>query len=156
MKHLKRFNESSDDISSQIEKFCDDNLAYLKDIGFEYDINWPHNSKIFNIVIQKEVVSGVLPWSEIESNNKKREFTWLDIKYDFIPFVELLNSSKVFEPYQFSFMEIDDKSYYYSQKIDYKLSDILDDVIDDNTIFIRLAVYIKLKEKSILKRFFGI
>ena len=156
MKHLKRFNESSDDISSQIEKFCDDNLAYLKDIGFEYDINWPHNSKIFNIVIQKEVVSGVLPWSEIESNNKKREFTWLDIKYDFIPFVELLNSSKVFEPYQFSFMEIDDKSYYYSQKIDYKLSDILEDVIDDNTIFIRLAVYIKLKEKSILKRFFGI
>lgn len=158
MKHLKQFNETNDiNYKDQITKLCNDNLAYLKDGGFEYDINSTPNNKVFNIVIQKEVASGVLPWSEIAANNKKREFTWNDIKYDFIPFVELLSSGNLFKPYEFLFIEMENEGNIarYEQQ-EYHLPSVLNDSIDDDKVIVRVNIYIVIKEKSRLKRFFGL
>lgn len=157
MKHLERFNEANINYKEQITKLCNDNLAYLKDGGFEYDINSTPNNKVFNIIIQKEVTSDVLPWSEIAANNKKKEFTWNDIKYDFIPFIELLSSGNLFKPYEFLFIEVENEGNLarYKQQ-EYHLPSVLKDSIDDDKVIVRIGVYIVIREKSRLKRLFGL
>lgn len=154
MKHLKSFNETKDTkYKDQITKLCDDNLAYLKDGGFEYNINSTPNNKVFNIIINKKVSDFIRVSLD---DLKKREFTWLDIKYDFIPFVELL-SNGIFKPYEFLFMEIKNEGNLarYEQQ-EYNLSKVLNDSIDDDKVIVRVNIYIVIKEKSRLKRFFGL
>jgi hypothetical protein len=73
MRYLKTFESI---LSKDIKKFCEDNLAYLVDIGFSIDISEDrHYDNAYSIYI----------------TNKDNSFKWDDIKYDFIPFFELLN-----------------------------------------------------------------
>ncbi len=74
MRYLKRFNEKIV-INKELEKFCEDNLAYLLDEGFYTYIEYSGNEYSINLLRKK------LP----------RRFIYDDIKYDFIPFIQLFN-----------------------------------------------------------------
>lgn len=77
MKYLKIFeiyNRSYYFNPEHVKKFCEDNLAYLLDA--EFVINTNFNLTNIHISIKKG----------------SEGFKWNDIKYDFIPFLELLNN----------------------------------------------------------------
>lgn len=81
MRYLKTFESKIEEDS--IRKFCEDNLAYLIDAGFEIDVTENKDNKgeptnEYEIFIEK-------------SSASDKGFKWADLKYDFIPFLELLS-----------------------------------------------------------------
>lgn len=87
MKHIKRFNES---IKDDIEELCNNYLSYLIDMGFTIEI---YRSPIWitNMTIVKKNGSNI------------DRFNWIDIKDDFLPFLEILKNEYVLDNYmQFS------------------------------------------------------
>lgn len=89
MRHLRKFNESKNDIMILGDIY----LAYLKDYGFGVDITDARFSG-YKIVISKknghkevENMFGLIPhWEESDYT----EFRWEDVKYDLITFIEEL------------------------------------------------------------------
>ncbi len=63
-----------------LKEFCDDNLAYLKDAGFVYKVD---ESVVNHYDSNQEVCIKII-------RRDLNEFTWEDVKYDLIPFVQLL------------------------------------------------------------------
>lgn len=84
MRHLKKFNESiSKEVTiEELEEFCDEYLAYLKDNGFEIDIFEPMG--IFKKYTDK------LNYITIKIKKGFYEFYWSEIEDDFIPFFQML------------------------------------------------------------------
>ncbi len=76
MEHIKSFDELYLD---DIEKFCNDNLAYILDDGFMFRIRpiktFNYSNSSFYIVLYNDLKS----------------FKWDDIKNDFIPFLQLFS-----------------------------------------------------------------
>ena len=67
---------------------CEDNLAYLIDAGFEIDVTKNKDNKgeltnEYEIFIEKS--------SALHHLSADRGFKWDDLKYDFVPFLELLS-----------------------------------------------------------------
>jgi hypothetical protein len=89
MKHLKRFNESKEEEFKDFKEFCKSNLAFLIDAGFTVDVSYAMYGGGFMLEVMRKG-NGL--------------FNWEEIKYDFIPFIELLQIS------EFSKKDIDDKS----------------------------------------------
>jgi hypothetical protein len=91
MKHLKKFNEALSDkyFIMDLEKFCNDNLSYLTDIGFEITLK-PSNNPRYKI-----------PCIHIRISKKSKNFApegrfkWCDVMYDFIAFFELLDEKYI-------------------------------------------------------------
>ena len=76
MRYLKTFESKIEEDS--ITKFCEDNLAYLIDAGF-------------NIVVTENTDNKGELTNEYEIFIEKSSgFKWDDLKYDFVPFLELL------------------------------------------------------------------
>ena len=82
MRYLKYFEANVHPIQKELQEFCDNNLAYLIDIGFDveiseylYDNNGMYETR-FEIKLQKS-----FNW-----------YTWSQINDDFIPFLTVLNS----------------------------------------------------------------
>ena len=83
MRYLKRFNESVD-LESQLRDFSESYLAYLLDDGYRIQVK-PTNLKTqFMIKLYK---IDEINEEEYESD----EFTWLDVKDSYIPFLHMLN-----------------------------------------------------------------
>ena len=85
MRHLKRFNESQEEISLQREElrdFCETYLAYLLDEGFEL--------KIYG---GAELASGVTPFQVSLVKPDKSIFLWQDIINHFLPFLKFLKDN---------------------------------------------------------------
>jgi hypothetical protein len=78
MKYLRKFFESSGDSNKKWEllKFCNENLVYLLDEGFDVFINDFEECYVIFITLKR----------------KPFDFYWKDIKNDFIPFFEFLKS----------------------------------------------------------------
>lgn len=85
MKYLKTFESKTEE--EDIKKFCEDNLAYLIDSGFRiiidnnkkkglFDYNY---TNYYDIYLIKDKLNDT--------------FKWGDIKYDFIPFFEILDKT---------------------------------------------------------------
>jgi hypothetical protein len=83
MRYLKRFNESVD-IESQLRDFSETYLAYLLDDGYRIKVG-PTNLKTqFMIKLYKiDEINGE-EYDDVE-------FTWLDVKDSYIPFLHMLN-----------------------------------------------------------------
>lgn len=79
MKHLKRFNESNEELD--LKEFCDENLAFLLDKGIEIDIEYT-----------------IYGYYEVIIHKNMHNFKWNDVKYDIIPFIILLNEKFVIVP----------------------------------------------------------
>lgn len=76
MRYLRRFNES---LGNELKDLCDDYLAYLKDDNFKVNI------------IHKP--SGVEELCIFKSGQGVNLFTWDDVKYDIIPFLDILSKN---------------------------------------------------------------
>ena len=85
MKHLKKFNEALSDkyFMMDLEKFCNDNLSYLVDIGFEIGI--VNYNGFTRLCISKKS----------KNLSLHGKFEWSDVMYDFISFFELLNEKYI-------------------------------------------------------------
>jgi hypothetical protein len=66
---------------SDLEKFCNNHLAYLIDSG--YDVSVKKHSGIYPLKSAHYSI-------EIFKKENDTSFKWNDIKYDFIPFLEIL------------------------------------------------------------------
>lgn len=80
MKHLIGFNESQ----NEFENFCRDNLAYLLDEGFGFEK--VSDGHYLSMCLYKRNTRRTNPTLVHTSG-----FYWNNIKYDFIPFLELFN-----------------------------------------------------------------
>jgi hypothetical protein len=83
MRYLKRFNESVD-LESQLRDFSETYLAYLLDDGYKVQVSATTSKTQFMIKLYKITE---INEQEYESN----EFTWLDVKDSYIPFLHMLN-----------------------------------------------------------------
>ena len=83
MRYLKRFNESVD-LESQLRDFSESYLAYLLDDGYKVQVSATNLKTQFMIKLYKITE---INEEEYESN----EFTWLDVKDSYIPFLHMLN-----------------------------------------------------------------
>ena len=97
MKYIKSFNESKDNFKigvRSLEEFCKNNLAYLVDSGFTYDVNTSYIEKPFvstrTIKFEKNY-----DYYLIFIDNEQM-FSWDIVKDDFIQFIEFL--SETIEP----------------------------------------------------------
>jgi hypothetical protein len=83
MKHLKKFNESvQDDKVGELKEFCNSSLVYLIDEGYSLDFNWSKFGGYVDVIFSKKTNTGRYPTSP---------FNWIDVKYDYIPFIESLS-----------------------------------------------------------------
>lgn len=90
MKYLRKFFENNDNSLDELQKFCNENLAYLIDEGFEVKVEKYSSwlcKKGFKIKFSK--VERDFP--NLIDVEKDSSFFWRNIKNDFIPFFELLN-----------------------------------------------------------------
>jgi hypothetical protein len=81
MKYLKRYNESVEgSVEVELRDFCETNLAYLIDEGFELSVGRirPKNLNFFNISI-------------LRANSDLSYFKWNSIKDHIIPFLTHLS-----------------------------------------------------------------
>ncbi len=85
MKHLKKFNESTLQENlrklEELKEFCNSNLAFLIDAGLKVEV-FDYSDNRITIVISKTT----------DKREKNKLYIWDDVKYDFIPFIELLSS----------------------------------------------------------------
>jgi len=82
MRYLKRFNESVD-LESQLRDFSETYLAYLLDDGYKIQVSKTNLKTQFMIELHKI--------TEINEEYESTEFTWLDVKDSYIPFLHMLN-----------------------------------------------------------------
>jgi len=87
MKHLKRFNEKIQWNKDRPEllEFCEDNLAYLLDKGFDVSVRlYPMRNNTYRDSIRDEGYISITP------NKYGVVFKWNEVKDDFIAFLEML------------------------------------------------------------------
>ena len=89
MKYLRKFFESfgNSEIKDELKKFCNENLAYLLDEGFEVKIVWTPNCNAWRISLRKIKID--LP--HLRAVERASSFYWREIKDEFIPFFEMLD-----------------------------------------------------------------
>jgi len=90
MKYLIKFFESfgNPDIKEELQNFCNENLAYLIDEGYEVRIIWTPNCYAWRI---KFIKTGQ-KYPDLKKVERSKSFYWRDIKDDFIPFFEMLDT----------------------------------------------------------------
>ncbi len=85
MKYLRKYQENS---NTDLKNFCNSHLSYLIDAGFDLGFNY----RIGAIFIAKQNNGGLMnvdPGDGFTADLFKT-FKWVDIKDEFIPFLELL------------------------------------------------------------------
>lgn len=135
MRYIKTF-ESHDDEDYENEKifrkelqiFCDGYLAYIFDDGFSVSLTEKNHKYEYRVRLMKLVKA------RTASLYEKAEFDWNDIKEDFIPFLEMLNTSYNIDSYgsdiEVTFIENLQHNEYNLEKIEsddfksFKLSEI--------------------------------
>ena len=66
MIYLKRYNESITDDIESMQNFCEVNLAYLLDDGFDVTVFNRRRREFCKISIRKSLGNSIFKWSEIE------------------------------------------------------------------------------------------
>lgn len=116
MRYLRPFNESID--INELQKLCDNTLAYLKDEGFEIvikeqtidnDVKNRYNKVKNNRTGREQVIRITISKSDykrVGNSSKGSLFEWNDIKDDLIPFLELLRDNDNYKWYVISGYEV--------------------------------------------------
>lgn len=89
MKYLIKFFESfgNSEIKEELQNFCNENLAYLLDEGFEVKVIWTPNCDAWRIKFNK-IEKNLPDFRDVERSGS---FYWREIKDEFIPFFEMLD-----------------------------------------------------------------
>lgn len=111
MKYLKRYNES---VVNDLEVFCEESLAYLLDNG-TLKLKVKEYKTRNAIFLQSK---GFLTSDGV---------SWLDIKEDFIPFIELLSSKYVLRNKNIDFYVVSDNN---KEQLNYFHLDEINDDLD--------------------------
>ena len=88
MIYLKNFNESNYDIT-EIQEFCNNNLAYLIDDGFKINIQTNATSGVSSLMDYEYRISIKNSYDNLGTRNKK--FSWESVKDEIVPFLLVLN-----------------------------------------------------------------
>jgi hypothetical protein len=123
MKHIRRFNESITDI----EQFCNNNLAYLIDDGYRVS----YRIGGFSINDRTHYTSVNITKGDPRVSN----FNWYDVRDEFIPFINILSRNYATSSIKLKHIVTTDKGSYIASK-HVKLSDIINDRIEDMSIVV--------------------
>lgn len=99
MRYIKTFESHDEDYEDEVifreelQTFCDDYLAFLKDDGYSVSITERNHKYEYRIRLMKLVKT------KTPSLYEKAEFDWNNIKEDFIPFLEVLDSTYNIDSY---------------------------------------------------------
>lgn len=95
MKHLKKFNEEI--TIEELGKFCDEYLAYLKDIGFDVHIEKDYLTTKKRDITGRNILKkdGII----LKIYKKGNKFNLDEIKDDFIPFYQMLKSKYILKDF---------------------------------------------------------
>ncbi len=152
MKYLKSYNESIDNKILELQEFCESNLAYLIDDGFQVTVtNGQYGNKdstIINIKKNVKMLSRVNSIEQLNNNFINGLFKWDDVKDDFIPFYDILsNKNNIVE----ATLLCDTRSKHIkSPKIVITHNDILGDKINDKIDDIRIMFNKKIVNKTLI------
>lgn len=131
MRYLKLFNESNDTFEDELQEFCNNNLAYLIDMGFKVIVTnyYGHDSqRCYQVKLYKNVKGSYV------------YYTWDDINDDFIPFLTILNKKYIITEIKMDFMLNSKKAF---RK--FKLNTILKDKVSTDKIDF---IFIQIKKPS--------
>lgn len=89
MKYLRNFNENFEQqlACEELREFCEINLAYLVDDGYDLYVKEDRGCLLFAISIPSDIST--------EEDPDGGEFKWDDIKDHFIPFLTRLKSNYI-------------------------------------------------------------
>jgi hypothetical protein len=90
MKYLRKFFESFGDSNTKekLQKFCNENLAYLLDEGYQVRVIWTPNCNAWRLVFEKVKREA----AHLRDSERINSFYWREVKDDFLPFFEMLDS----------------------------------------------------------------
>jgi hypothetical protein len=131
MRYLKLFNESNDTFEDELQEFCDNNLAYLIDMGFKVMVTnyYGHDShRCYQVKLYRAVKGSYV------------YYNWDDINDDFIPFLTILNEKYIITEIKMDYMFNSKKAF---RK--FKLNTILKDKVSVDKIDF---IFIQIKKPS--------
>lgn len=111
MKYLKRYNES---VVNDLEVFCEESLAYLLDNG------------TLKLKVKEYKTRNAI-FLQSKGFFTSEGVSWLDIKEDFIPFIELLSSKYVMRNKNIDFYVVSDNN---KEQLNYFHLDEINDDLD--------------------------
>lgn len=146
MKHLNSFNESSNDLESEIKEFSYDHLSYLIDDNFMIYFLIRRN-RIDNI-IHKTLRVLIKTQHSNKYINGIYLFKWADIKYDYITYISFISKkykilSLVSRDKQFTFKIYNGSS---TKTSYYSINDILSDNVPDDLILMNIKFHLDLEK----------
>jgi hypothetical protein len=131
MKYVKFFEEFGYEETKELIKFCKENLAYLIDDGYKVVIE-NRNKDLLKISLHKPIDMNNPDWTRLI------KFNFSDIKYDFIPFLELLD--KRYDIYSYGKESEDKKVMIRTDTILFSRIDELDSLDLDNIKIIEILI----------------
>lgn len=140
MKYLKLFNESNDTFETELQEFCDNNLAYLIDMGFKVIVN-----RYYDDILKERSYEIKLYKTR---DGSYIYYKWEEINDDFIPFLTILNNKYDIIRIKMDHLIIDKASSIgaYKSFITVNLNTMLNDKIkEDKKIDF---IFIKIKKPS--------
>ena len=118
MKHIRKFKESLNINITELQNFCNDNLAYLIDDGFKVKCTSHRTFK----------ESGY--YSRVGINKPYNIYNWYDVRDDIIPFISTLSKEYNILPYVYFY--ISTEAGHRDKMI--KLDDIVNDRLENYEI----------------------
>ena len=120
LKYNEEFTGMTDpnliELVSNIKKLADESLAYLHDDGFSISVRRSSYCPTFGYLPEFTIEKRKEKFNEYTNScrNTKVNFTWEEIKDDFIPFIEMCNEKylfmnvAIFNTFGFHQVQIDD------------------------------------------------
>jgi hypothetical protein len=116
---------------NDLEKLCNNHLAYLIDSGYDVSVNEKH--------------SGIYPLKSVHYSIiiVNKGFKWEDIKYDFMTFLEILTNSYKIDKKHIRFYHKSNNFFFPEMHTDYNKEQILNDNIDSDIEIFQIEIKIK-------------
>lgn len=159
MKHIKRFNESLENYLDQLKDFCESNLVYLLDEGFQlkYDTDPMNFPELIVIKHRGDAGVNVKIICPNYRNSKLPNTYWSDIKDYIIPFLQrLCNEYKLYTYYEKKEFDQEqneivkeDKYVAIQEETQFKyytLEDLIEDKLPQDKWFYSLSVKVKIEK----------
>ncbi len=159
MKHIKRFNESLENYLDQLKDFCESNLVYLLDEGFQlkYDTQVMHFPEIKTIKQDGDAGVNVKIMCPNYRKNNLPNTHWSEIKDYIIPFLQrLCNEYQLYTYYEEKEFDqekneiVKEDKYVALQEENkfkyYTLEDLIEDKLPQDKWFYSLSVKVKIEK----------